>query len=113
MFQLEEREGNNSHWSLCRASQTVQTIDRIPTEKEAVTLAKKYVSEINLENALTAEEKISSFDAYFMDKKGAFLGNLDNKDVYLKDKDKNIVKDENYYLLTNKIAVRIKKMLKS
>lgn len=107
MFQVEEREGQGSHWELVKMGNNILTpVQRIPTKKAAVEIAKQYVSELNFDNALTADEKVKSFDAYLMDDNGVFLGNLDGKDVYLKDKD-SVVKDVNYYMLSDKVEVRV------
>ena len=119
-WQIVEREGVTSQWSVPRTDKTIQQYN---TEEEAVKVAKGYVTEINVDNALASAEKEAAAEVYFVDKEGCFLGVLDGEQWYMRYKkdetDRNtkqvihkmgeIVKDVKYFELDKKgeVAVRV------
>ena len=118
-WQIVEREGVTSNWTVPR---TPETIDQFDQEEDAVIAAKKYVSSVNVDNALAAAEKETSAEMFLKDAQGIYLGDLDGAPWYIRykkdevnrktgeviHKQDEIVTDENYYELDKKgeIAVR-------
>ena len=118
-WQVIEREGISSNWSVPRAPYTIDQFDNKDVAMEA---AKKYVTELNVDNALASGEKEASAEVFLVDDQGCYLGFLDGKPWYMCYK-KNIlsqdrqtvlhkcgeiVKDVNYFELDKKgeVAVR-------
>ena len=120
-WQIVEREGVMSGWSVPRTSKTVEQFD---SEEAALKVARDYVTEVNVDNALTAGEKESSAEVFLKDATGIYLGHLDGNAWYMKHKKDlykdvdgqrvtvsklgDIVQDTNYYELEKKgqVAVR-------
>lgn len=100
-WQVIEREGVTSSWSIPR---TPYAIDQFNSKEEALDAARKYVTELNVDNALASGEKEASAEVFMMDDVGCYLGNLDGKPWYMKYKKDNIVKGE----LKNKMGEVIK-----
>jgi len=90
-WQIVEREGVTSGWSVPRTPKTVEQFD---SEEEAIQVARDYVTEINVDNALTSGEKEASAEVFFKDAMGIYLGHLDGKPWYMKHK-KDLYKDVN------------------
>lgn len=84
------------------------SIKQFDTEEEAFKAAKDYITSINIDNALTAEQKPASAEIYMMDEKGAFMGVLNGKDCYFMDRHKNIVSDKNAFELDGKAEIAVK-----
>lgn len=120
-YQVVEKESFGVDWHPVRYHE--KSLTRFETEDDARKAAVAYITEINCNNALTKEEKLSSVEVFMETPEGIFLGILDGKPWYMsypKDvKAKNsseiahskgeLVKDKKFFLLEGKteVAVRI------
>ena len=119
LYQVVEKDDYGTDWSLVRYDDAANK--RFDTEESALDAARRYVTSLNVENALAAGEKQRSAEAYMMTDDGAFLGVLDGENWYMyyqKDLVKNgsrvhskgePVTDLKYYELEGKtqVAVRV------
>jgi len=121
-WQVIEREGVSSSWSIPRSPDVVM---RFATKESAVKAAKKYVSSVNVDNALASSEKEASAEMFLVDDNGCYLGELDGSDWYMrykkddydpKDRTKvvhkidEIVKDPTYFELDKKGEVSVREV---
>ena len=122
-WQIIEREGVTSDWSV---PHNPKTVEQFNTEEEALKVAKAYVTETNVDNALAAGEKEGAAEIFLKDEKGVYLGNLDGKPWYMlykkdlyKDEDGvrvavykkgDIVQEINYFELDKKGEVAVRKV---
>jgi len=120
-WQIIEREGVTSEWAVPRNPKTVEQFD---TEEGAVKVARDYVTDVNVDNALAAGEKETAAEVFLLDKKGVYLGELDGKPWYMlykkneynRDRTKvlhkmgEVVQDTNYYELEKKGEVAVRKV---
>jgi len=122
-WQIVEREGVMSGWQVPR---TPETSEQFGNEEDAVKVARKYVTEVNVDNALTAGEKESSAEVFYKDATGVYLGHLDGQPWYMKHKKDlykeidgkrtvvhtagEVVQDTNYYELEKKGEVAVRKV---
>jgi len=105
-FQVVEKDSYATDWALVRYHDA--SVSRYNTELEAIEVAKKYVTDQNVNNALAAGEKQSAAEVYIMLGGKVFLGVLDGKDWFMLDRHKKEVTEKNYYELEGKgeVAVR-------
>ncbi len=80
-WQVVEKDDFGTDWHQVRYD--VYAMERFNTEEEAVEAAKKYLTHINCDNALTKAEKQSGAEAFMFTSEGCFLGALDGKDWYI------------------------------
>lgn len=83
-------------------------LKRFDTEEEAFEAASRYLTYMNVDNALAASEKQASAEAYMMTKDGAYLGVLDGKPWYMRNRHGDVVQEKNYYELEGKSEVAVK-----
>ena len=81
VFQVVEKDDFGTDWAPVRYNERALT--RFETEKEAIDIAVEYVTDRNVNNALTSAEKLANFECFIMTEKGCFLGILDGKPWYL------------------------------
>lgn len=121
MYQIVEKDDFGTDWAPVRYHNA--STRRFQTEEEALEIAKDYLTDRNVRNALAAAEKEEGAEAWMLLPDGIFLGVLDGKDWYMKyakdtvdPKTKQVVahkgdniKDEKYYKLEGKtrVAVRV------
>ncbi|MFA6088618.1 MAG: hypothetical protein WC755_02025 [Candidatus Woesearchaeota archaeon] len=89
-WQVIEREGVTSGWSVPR---TPYAIEQFNSKAEALVAARKYVTELNVDNALASGEKETAAEVFLVDDVGCYLGDLDGKPWYMKYKKDVTVKD--------------------
>lgn len=121
-YQVIERDGAFAIWSMPR---TQGTSDHFEKQDDAVMAAKKYVTSVNVENALAEGEQEASAELYMMDDVGAFLGFVNGKSWYMRykkdqtdpkdravvlHKKDEIVKDRNYFELSSKGEVSVREV---
>ena len=82
-WQIVEREGITSGWSVPRTPKTVEQFD---SEEKALKIAREYVTEVNVDNALAAEEKEPAAEVFLKDATGIYLGDLDGSPWYMRHK---------------------------
>lgn len=80
-WQVVEKESSGIDWHAVRYNSVALT--RFNDKTSALNAAKSYLTSVNCDNALTASEKRSSFEAFMLTDDGIFLGVLDGKDWYL------------------------------
>ncbi len=80
-FQVVEKDDFGTDWAAVRYNSAA--MNRYDTEEEAVEAAKKYLTELNCNNALTKDEKQAASEAFMMLDDGCFLGTLDGEEWYL------------------------------
>jgi len=85
-FQVVEKDDFGTDWAPVRYNERALT--RFETQEEAAKVAAEYITDRNVNNALTAAEKIANFECFMMvanqdGKLGCFLGTLDGKPWYL------------------------------
>lgn len=105
LWQIVEKDDYATDWALVRYDP--QAINRFPTEEEAISTAKKYLTDRNCNNALTKLEKRASVEAFMMTKEGCFLGVLDGVDWYLLDRNNKPVSAK-YYELEGRAEVKVR-----
>jgi len=108
MWQVVEKESFGTDWH--QVLYDTRAMERFNTEEEALIAAKKYLTIVNCDNALTKEEKKTGLEAFMMMKDGCFLGILDGEDWYLHDRHGKIVKDASYFELEGKSEVSVRTM---
>jgi hypothetical protein len=121
LWQVVEKEAFGVDWAPARFGDLA--VMRFATKEEAEKAARRYVTELNVENALTAASKLDGAEAFLVDDTGIFLGVLDGKDWYLtypKDepnkeqkgeilhKKGEIIKDKNFFQLDGKMEVAVR-----
>lgn len=113
LYQVVEKDDFGTDWHQVRYD--VYAMKRFDTEEEAVEAAKKYLTKVNCDNALTKAEKKSGSEAFMMmseegkDKPtGCFLGVLDGEDWYMTDRHGNPVTEISYFELEGKIQVTVR-----
>jgi hypothetical protein len=124
-WQVVEKESNGVDWAQVRYN--AYALGPFDTPEEAKIAAKKYLTDLNCENALAAAEKQASAEAYMDTEDGIFLGVLNGKDWYMtypkevrgKDPDGKVkilhqkgetVKDRSYYEIEGKTEVSVRKL---
>ncbi len=121
-FQIVEKADYGTDWALVRYNDAA--MKRYESADEAIKVAKAYVTDLNINNALATSEIEASSEAFLMDDKGVFLGYLDSKaqqPLYMKHEknwsDKktgvaynkgDIVNSRNYDRLREKIEVSVR-----
>ena len=124
-WQVVEKDDYGTDWHIVRYD--VASLARFKTPKEAIDAAKLYLTSLNCDNVLTADEKRNSLEAFMQTANGIYLGVLDQKNWFLtypkdmvgKNKESGeretlhtkgeIIEDPKYYELEGKteVAVRI------
>lgn len=122
-YQVVEKEAFGTDWAPARFGDLA--VMKYDNASEANKAARQYVTNLNVDNALTAASKLEGLEAYFLDSTGIFLGVLDGKDWYLqypKDvQDRNdrtkiafrkddFVQDKTYYILEGKREVAVREV---
>lgn len=123
-FQIVEKDDFGTDWHQVRYD--VYAMERFDTEEAAIEAAKKYLTHLNCDNALTAAEKQSGAEAFMLTPDGCFLGVLDGKDWYItypKDIIKSVkgemttihtkggpIQDAKYFELEGKTQVTVRPM---
>lgn len=111
LWQVVEKADYATDWSLVRYHAAAAS--RYDTKEEALSVARDYVTEQNVNNALAAGEKESGAEAFMMTDTGAFLGVLDGKDWYVKDRHGEILTADNKnerYRLEGKTEVAVREV---
>jgi len=80
-FQVMEKEAFGTDWALVRYND--QSTKTFETKEDATKAAVSYLNQVNVENALTADEKMSNVEAFMETEEGCLLGILDGKDWYM------------------------------
>jgi len=110
-YQVMEKEGLASGWRpVLYGDRTAMQFD---DEASCFDGAKRYVTDMNVNNALTAAEKREHFEGFLWTEDGALLGVLDGKDWYLEDRQGKTVKDPSYFELDGKVEVAVKEIPRS
>jgi hypothetical protein len=124
-WEVLERESTTTPWLPVRNE---KVLSRYGTREEAMVAAKRYVTERNVDNALASSEKEASADVFLMDDEGCYLGHLDGKPWYMRQKkdvvskiDKSkilfkkgdVIKDANYFELDRKGEICVKEVPRS
>lgn len=104
-FQVVEKNVG-SDWQQVRYQ--AYAIKPFDTEEEAMVAAKKYLTSVNMDNALASDEKGKSAEAFMLTADGVYLGELNGQPSYVKDRHKNVVKDRDYWELHGKTEVAVK-----
>lgn len=120
-WQVIEKDSFGTDWHQVRYQ--AYAMQRFDTQEEAIDAAKRYLTDINCNNALTKDEKLSGAEAFMILKDdGCFMGVLDGEDWYLKyakdtkDSSKvacckgDKVKDAKYYMLEGKTEVDVREV---
>ena len=82
LWHVVEKDDYGTDWHQVRDD--VYAMERLDTQEDAVEAAKKYLTLVNCNNALTKEEKRSGMEAYmFIENEGCFLGILDGEEWFL------------------------------
>lgn len=76
-FQIVEKTDYGTDWALVRYNDAATR--RYDVAEEAIKVAKAYVTDININNALATSEIEAASEAFLMDDQGAFLGYMDSK----------------------------------
>lgn len=80
-YQVVEKDDYGTDWAPVRYNERALT--RFDSEKEAIDIAVEYITDRNVNNALTAGEKLPNIECYMMTEKGCFLGILDGQPWYM------------------------------
>ena len=88
-FQIVEKDSYATDWAPVRYHDAA--VQRFDTEEDAVKVAKDYLTDVNVNNALAAAEKQRASELFMVTDKGIFLGILDGKDWYMTDPKGNII----------------------
>lgn len=105
-YQVVEKDDFGTDWHQVRYD--AYAMRRFETEEEAIEAATRYLTDVNCNNSLTADEKKSGAEAFMLTDDGCFMGVLDGKDWYLTDRHGKPVTDRNYWELEGKIQVDVR-----
>ena len=121
-YQVVEKDDFGTDWHQVRYN--AYAMERFDTKEKAIEAATRYLTDVNCNNSLTADEKKSGAEAFMLKDDGCFMGVLDGKDWYItypKDIMKSVngkmtlihakgdpIKDEKYYELEGKIQVAVR-----
>ncbi|NMC62388.1 MAG: hypothetical protein GYA55_04400 [SAR324 cluster bacterium] len=119
-YQIVEKDDFGTDWAPVRYHDAATR--RFATEEDALKVAKEYITDLNVNNALAVSEKEESAEAWMMLPEGVFLGVLDKKDWFMRyQKDVidpktkqlvahkgDVVKDSKYYKLQGKTCVAVR-----
>lgn len=81
LWQVVEKDGYATDWALVRYNE--QALSRFSTKEEAEKAAYAYLTDRNVNNALTKDEKLHNFECFMQTDEGCFLGILDGQPWYL------------------------------
>lgn len=124
-WQVVEKDAFGTDWALVRYND--RALQRFEDEEKALESAVDYLTNLNVNNALTPTEKLNNIEAFMMTDFGCFLGTLDGepwymtypKDVVGKMPDGSngvihckgdIVNDKTFFLLEGKTEVAVRKL---
>lgn len=124
-YQVVEKESFGVDWHPVRYHE--KSLTRFDSEEVAMKAATEYMTDVNCNNSLTKDEKLSATEVFMQTDDGIFLGILDGKRWYLtypkdsKDpkiktsdgkplmhKKGEVVKDKSYYMLEGKTEVSVR-----
>lgn len=113
-FQVVEKDDFGTDWHQVRYG--AYAMERFDTEKDAMTAATRYLTDVNCNNSLTKAEKKSGAEAFMLMKDendpdkitGCFMGVLDGEDWYITDRHDKPIIDNKYFELEGKIEVAIR-----
>ncbi len=80
-WQVVEKEAIGVDWSQVRYQ--AYALEHFNTKEKAEAAATRYLTDINCNNPLAADEKQAAAEAFMMRDDGCFLGVLDGKDWYI------------------------------
>lgn len=104
-YQVMEKEAFGTDWSLVRyGDQSTQTFN---SEDEAVEAAAHYLTEVNVNNALTVDEKKANVEAFMVTPDGCLLGVLDGERWFMTNARGDRV-DRSAYELDQKTEVAVR-----
>ena len=109
MWQVVEKTDYGTDWHLVKYD--LDTLDRLRSKEEGVEAAKKYLTKINCDNALTKEEKRNGIEAFMMLDGKVFLGVLDGSQWYLTDKKtKEVITSQKHFELEGKTQIDVREV---
>jgi len=89
-YQVVENRGSMTDFELVRFHATA--MQNFASEEEAVAAATEYLTSVNADNALTADEKNKNFESYMVTADGIVLGELDGEKWFLTDPKGEVIK---------------------
>jgi hypothetical protein len=104
-FQVVEKDVG-SDWHQVRYQDFA--IKQFESAESALEAAKKYLTEVNVNNALAKTEKQASAEYFMVTEAGVMLGTLDGAEWFMKDRHGKVVTDKNYFELEGKSEVAVK-----
>ena len=107
-WQVVEKSGFGTAWDLVRYNENA--LQRLPTQDDAMKVAKQYLTEVNCNNALTKDEKRNQVEAFMMTDEGCYLGCLDGEEWFMLDRKGQAVKDLTYFELNDKAEVKVREI---
>lgn len=106
LYIVAEKDDFGTDWAQVRYD--AYALGRFDDENKAKAAASKYITDRNVNNALTIAEKRANFECYMVTDKGIYLGLLDGKDWYLSDRKGKPVTDKKYFELEGKTEVAVR-----
>jgi len=102
-----EKEAFGTDWALVRYND--QSIKTFEDAEEATKAAISYLNNVNVENALTVDEKLVNVEAFMETDDGCLLGVLDGKNWYMTSPKGDRLKRD-CYQLDGKTEVKVRQV---
>jgi len=107
-WQVVEKANFDVDWHLVRYD--LEALDHFTSKDDAMAAAKKHITKLNCDNALTKEEKKNSVEAFMFIDTQVYLGELDGKAWFLLDKHGKIICDPKHYQLDGKAQIAVREV---
>lgn len=111
-WQVVEKDDFGTDWHQVRYQ--AYAMERFDSQEDALTAAKRYLTDVNCNNSLTKEEKRAGAEAFMIMKDandnptGCFMGVLDGEDWMLTDRQGKAITDKSYFELEGKTEVAVR-----
>ncbi|MHA2279487.1 MAG: hypothetical protein ACXAC5_01160 [Promethearchaeota archaeon] len=113
-YQVVEKDDYGTDWAQVRYQ--AYAMERFDTREEAVAAAQRYLTELNCNNALTKDQKLSGAEAFMLEADaegkvtGCFMGILDGEKWYLTDRQGKPITERSYFELEGKAEVAVREV---